>query len=228
MSQTMLLTKRLSTFLANNASPQLHTLLLLSPTGKILSSSSPSSASVLRTQATLACSLWNIYHPFPSTTSSIISSSLPNSTPSPDSDKDLNSITIQLSHGIMVIRVLQSGLLFVAIGPSTTGVGPSPVPNSQTLHSHHHIASPHTSPSSSPAAHIDGHGSQASLHVDGLGVWSFASAGSAAPSEAGSVGTGASLGTPASILGVRRQAEEVGRWLEGKLEGFVLSAGDGR
>jgi hypothetical protein len=64
--------------------------------------------------------------------------------------------------------------------------------------------------------------------VDGLGVWSFASAGSAAPSEAGSVGTGASLGTPASILGVRRQAEEVGRWLEGKLEGFVLSAGDGR
>ena len=127
----------------------------------------------------------------------------------------------------MVIRALQSGLLFVAIGPSTSA-SHSPHPSSQTLQPHHHIASSHTSPPSSPAAQIDGHGSQASLNVEGLGGGSFVGAGSVAPSEAGSMGTSASLGTPASILGVRRQAEEVGRWLEGKLEGFVFSVGEGR
>lgn len=48
---------------------------------------------------------------------------------------------------------------------------------------------------------------------------------SGAVSEAGSVGTqGSTAG--ASIWGVRRQAEEVGRFLEGALEGFVLSAGE--
>ena len=44
-------------------------------------------------------------------------------------------------------------------------------------------------------------------------------------SEAGSVGTERSV-VGASIWGVRRQAEDVGRILERALEGFVLSAAE--
>jgi hypothetical protein len=48
--------------------------------------------------------------------------------------------------------------------------------------------------------------------------------GSGAPSEAGSVRSTRT----ASIMGVKRQAEEVGRWLDGQLEGFQLSSAEGR
>lgn len=54
-------------------------------------------------------------------------------------------------------------------------------------------------------------------------------AGSGAPSEAGSVGSSVvGAKTHASILGIKRQAEEVGKWLENSLQGFVLSANEGR
>jgi hypothetical protein len=220
MSKTMLLTKRLTTFLSQSTTPQLQTLLLLSPTGKLLCSSSPSPASTLRTQATLACSLWNLYHPFNTNTSSLVTSSLP---PSPtayenrDSDKDLSCITIQLEYGIMCIRALSSGLLFVAIGPSN--VFPSPFPYPQHLNVPRHIGSNYTSPPSSPAPHEgDVHGGLATLHAEGTI--------SGAGSEVGSVGT--ERGAGASIWGVRKRAAEVSQLLEGRLEGFQLSSGDWR
>lgn len=231
MSQTMLLTKRLSTVLASNANPQLHTLLLLSPTGKLLSSSSPSTASTLRTQATLACSLWSLYNS--SNTSALASSALSTSSsqtsPQPphssSGGNDLSTITIQLTQGIMVILALPSGLLFVAIGPSTA---PSPDPSSQLLRIHSHAAPSHISPPASPAAQTDGHRSQASLNVEALGAGGLLGVDSGAPSDAGSIMSVGAQATQASIPGIRRQAEEVGRWLEGKLEGFVLNAWDGR
>jgi hypothetical protein len=196
MSQTMLLTKPLSTFLATHTSPQLPTLLLLSPTGKLLSSSSPSAASTLRTQATLACSLWTLYHPFQTTTSPLVASALPSSDLSQtlsSNQEDLNAITIQLEFGIMCIRALKSGLLFVAIGLSQQqGAG-----------------SRHTSPPASPGM-LEGHGSQLSLAGE-LAV-------SEAATERSVVGS--------SIWGVRRQADEVGRFLEERLEGFGMSAGE--
>jgi hypothetical protein len=208
MSQTMLLTKPLSTFLSTNTTPQLPTLLLLSPTGKLLSSSSPSPASTLRTQATLACSLWTLYHPFQSSVS-LVSASLPTSPNNQHqnlADADLNALTIQLEFGVMCIRALTSGLLFVAIGPDPSSAQ-SPYPSSQYLQ---HL----TSVSSSPNAQLDREregGSQLKLEDVGSGG-----------SEAGSIGTERSVG--ASIWGVRRQAEDVGRFLEGALQGFVLSS----
>ena len=48
---------------------------------------------------------------------------------------------------------------------------------------------------------------------------------SGAVSEAGSMGTERSV-VGASIWGIRRQAEDLGRRLEGRLEGFGLSAGE--
>jgi hypothetical protein len=246
MSQTMLLTKRLNTFLSQNTTPQLPTLILISPTGKLLNSSSPLPASTLRTQATLACTLWNLYRPISPSSSDLISTTLSSqpraqsqahstsdSALSTQPDNDLSSITIQLSHGIMVIRALKCGLLFVAIGQSSQTTSGSPYPSSQALPSqaqHLSSTSPASPPSSPPVQNGDGHetpvvGSlpQRELHRD----LSVPGVGSGAPSESGSVG---STGTraQASIMAIRRQAEEVGKWLESRLEGFVLGSGEGR
>lgn len=217
MSQTMLLTKRLALFLSQNISPQLHTLILLSPTGKLLCSSSPSPASTLRTQATLAVSLWNLYHPLNISASILVASS---SSTHP-AHNDLACITIQLEYGIMYIRSLVSGLLFVAIGPSS--IPSSSLPSLQLLNAQQSpsIGEGSTSPPLSPPLKQDEmHGSQVSLQAHGEGTISGAG------SEAGSAVT--ERGAHASIWGVRRHAEEVGRLLEEKLGGFVLSSGDGR
>jgi hypothetical protein len=221
MSQTMLLTKRLSTFLSQNVTPQLHTLILLLPTGKLLSSSSSSPTSTLRTQATLAVSLWNLYHPFNAGTSTLVAESLPASNssqivPSDGEERDLSVITVQLEYGTMSIRSLTSGLLFVAIGPSST---PSAFPNSPRLQ-HRIASSTNTSGPSSPSAHESGfhHGSQVSLHR-------HAEVLSGAVSEAGSVGSEG--GAQTSIWSMRRRADAVSAALETRLEGFVLS-GEGR
>ena len=232
MSNTMLLTKRLTTFLSQNTTPALPTLLLLSPTGKLLSSASPISASILRTQATLACSLWTLYQPI---VSSVIPSVLPpqpgsqsnthprgsdatlsSTTTAADDDHELASITVQLTHGVMVIRALSCGLLFVAIGPSSI----SPSSPSQTLRAQSISSHTHTSPPSSPLAHGENGYNGEGAYEGGLGALA-----SGAPSEAGSV---RSTGRTASIMGIKRQAEEVGRWLDGQLDGFQLSSAEGR
>lgn len=231
----MLLTKRLTTFLSQNTTPQLPTLLLLSPTGKLLSSSSPLPASTLRTQATLACSLWTLYQP---AVSPLASATLPpaqstsqthprgsdatlsSTTTAAENDHDLASLTVQLTHGVMVIRALSCGLLFVAIGPSSTAAAvssPSHTLRAQSISSH-----THTSPPSSPLGQgqeengYNGEGAHDGVALGG---------GSGAPSEAGSV---RSAGRTASIMGVKRQTEEVGRWLDGQLEGFQLNSAEGR
>ncbi|KAL2076200.1 hypothetical protein VTL71DRAFT_1143 [Oculimacula yallundae] len=263
MSQTMLLTKRLTTFLSQNTTPQLPTLLLLSPTGKLLSSSSPLPASTLRTQATLACSLWTLYQPTTSPSSSS-QAQLQNQSHSRGSDATLSStstvtdhdhstIAIQLTSGIMVIRALTCGLLFVAIGPSnpsstntaTAAVTSSPQPptsNQQTIQpqAHTNSSSRHTSPPSSPSppvAHGDAHDgntqsqnqsqtqSQNHSHRE---LGHHLAVTSAAASEAGSIrstGTGTRGG---SIASIKRQAVEVGKWLDTHLEGFQLCPPEGR
>jgi len=108
------------------------------------------------------------------------------------------AITIQLEKGIMCVRALSSGLLFVAIGPSSTSHQSS---QHLTLGSESHSLAP-----SSPGIQ-ESYGSQMSLHE--------------ARSDAGSVVGDAK----ASIWGVRRRADEVAKALEGRLDGFVLSDG---
>lgn len=57
----LLLTKRLTTFLHANSTPQLPTLLVTSPTGKLLAHASQQPVSILRTHATVAASLLAIH-----------------------------------------------------------------------------------------------------------------------------------------------------------------------
>ncbi|EKD13908.1 hypothetical protein MBM_08109 [Drepanopeziza brunnea f. sp. 'multigermtubi' MB_m1] len=259
--QIMLLTKRLTVFLSQNTSPALPTLLLLSPTGKLLSSSSPSPASTLRTQATLACSLWMLYQP----TTSLLPSALPSSHTSthaqlqtghggaqgreggssssgagagaggstagnPDRERDvegaddgLSTVTIQLSNGVMIIRSLSCGLLFVAIGPapaSAAGTAPgTPSLNAAQGAGVQQIAlSRHASPSASPPGDEEGR----EREVSGL-----LAVGSAVMSDAGSIRSSSTIRT-GGLLGIKRQAMEVGRWLDGQLEGFRLGSAEGR
>lgn len=112
----------------------------------------------------------------------------------------------------MVIRQLSCGLLFVAIGSSPTISSP---------HQGSHLlpggTSSHTTPPGSPLP-VDGE-----EYTEGSAL---AGMGSAAASEAGSVRSVG--GTRIGIMGLRRQADEVGKWLDVQLEGFALSSGEGR
>ncbi|RFU32772.1 hypothetical protein B7463_g3539, partial [Scytalidium lignicola] len=244
----MLLTKRLSTFLNNNTTPQIHTLLLITPIGKLLSSASPSPASVLRTQSTLACSLWNLYSPYQPSTANLVSAALPQDPDQNSGDggrirsgslgKDINCIVIQLEHGIMVIRALKCGLLFAAIGHSSSSAQMQPPHSPQSHYQQSFVASSHSPPPSSPdpqtESHHEAHENPLLLQLPiqtssgvGAGVGG-GGGGSTAPSEAGSTITNASIGSPATIFGMKRQTEELAKWLDGKLEGFKLSPSEGR
>ncbi|ATZ56482.1 hypothetical protein BCIN_13g03200 [Botrytis cinerea B05.10] len=200
-SQTMLLSKRISTFLQNNISPHLHTLMLLTPTGKLLSTSSSAPASVLRHQGTLALSLWTLYSPFPAQT---VSDALPPNGESSHArnptSRETKSILIQMELGIMVIRLLACGLLFVAIGPAP-GVSGTTTPQIQR----EGLVS-----ISQPASPDGGHEREVIRSGEGSETASVRSA------RGGGVG----------ISGMRRQAEELGKWLEGALDGLILSTAE--
>ena len=81
----------------------------------------------MRHQATIAVSIYNTYTPFPA----VVDALPPSSSEAPSTavtkggtgkreGEELGMITIQLENGIMCIRALKSGLLFVAIGGGTT------------------------------------------------------------------------------------------------------------
>lgn len=193
----MLLTKPLTTFLHAQLAPQsnshLHTLVLCTATGKLLSTASPLSAAVLRNRATLASQLVDLYSPLAA--DGTIANALPDSdsdsiSQSRQIDHELRSVLVQLEHGVMVIVVLRCGLLFIAIG----GLGPV----LGTVVDHLRLEA-ELRPSSAEN-----------------GVRSSAA------SDAGSTGTGMGIGK-GSVRVVRRQAEELAKWLDGELDGFVLS-----
>jgi hypothetical protein len=239
MAQTMLLTKRLTAFLSQNTTPQVPTLLLISPTGKLLASASTTPTSKLRTQSTLACTLWNLYQPYQNAESHVLTDALDTEDESRDGtpangdlptiskkgeDEDQCSITIQLTEGVMVIRGLKCQLLFVAIGTTPA----TQYPTSPKLHAQaqHLSSSSFGSPPASPAP--GQHEGQDSLSVAGkkdhLGSSYHGSTGA---SEVGSVNSTARK-LQANVLLIKRQADEVGKWLEKSLEGFELSTGEVR
>ncbi|KAF7861947.1 hypothetical protein EAF04_007828 [Stromatinia cepivora] len=199
--QTMLLSKGISTFLQHNISSHLHTLMLLTPTGKLLSTSSTSPASILRHQGTLALSLWTLYSPFPSQT---VSDALPSNGASSNGhdtkSRETKSILIQMEFGVMVIRKLACGLLFVAIGPAPgiSGTTPPQIQREGLISI------------SQPGSPDGGHERETTRSGEGGETASLRSA------RGGGVG----------ITGMRRQAEELGRWLEGALDGLVLSTAE--
>ncbi|KAM0331531.1 hypothetical protein ACHAQA_003208 [Verticillium albo-atrum] len=205
----LLLTKRLTAFLAANLSPTLHAALLTTPSGKLLAHASTPSpplpppptaqstpVALLRTQATVAASLYALHAAAaPSLAPALPESSTPTSASSdPAADEDHAAkpprplaITVQLSHGILLIRRLKCGLLFVCIGPLPEDA-------------HHHREDTGLLPPASPD----------DRDRDSVLSAGAATTASVASSVAGSVGG-------AAVVAMRRQAEELARWLDEKL-----------
>ncbi|KAI1662111.1 hypothetical protein F4813DRAFT_384824 [Daldinia decipiens] len=207
---SLLLTKRLTAFLSANLGPQVHTAVLTTLSGKLLAHASPHSVGTLRTQCTVAASVWALY-----STPETVAEALPQSQttfpppPSPAPHPMPSAVTIQLVAGVMVIRRLRCGLLFVCIGPSAGAEGAGgdyvthtpartvPPAQQQQQQANPSEREPHpATPLGSPSE-----------------VASVVSVGAATTA---SIATTTSVAATA-VVATRRQAEELARWLDDKL-----------
>ncbi|KAI1434755.1 hypothetical protein GGR50DRAFT_660696 [Xylaria sp. CBS 124048] len=197
----LLLTKRLTAFLRANLSPQIHTTLLATISGKLLAHASSYPVSILRTKLTVAASIWSIYAA-PSTTAALEQAPPPPPPPSspsshaPPARPGLSmprTITLQLGEAIMMITYLHCDLLFICIGP------PSELPESASLRQ------PNRPTQNARRANSDPQPSGSPSEVD-----SIASTGAASTATATSVGA-------AAATAMRRQAEELAHWLNDRL-----------
>ncbi|KAK2049779.1 hypothetical protein LZ31DRAFT_590443 [Colletotrichum somersetense] len=237
----LLLTKRLTAFLAANLNAHLHTALLATPSGRLLAHASPEPVSLLRTQATVASSLFALH----ASTAPDIPEALPNSSsspPPPQSSANNNNnnntgttaggggggaaagtataaegtgkpltITVQLASGVVVIRRLKCGLLFVCIGPLAESIDPNAPEPAHGLHTqqqqqqqqHQHHQHPNGGGGATPAL-VPASPSEADS------VLSVGAQTTASLASVGSVNT-------AGVVVLRRHAEDLARWLDDKL-----------
>ncbi|KAK7743706.1 hypothetical protein SLS62_010484 [Diatrype stigma] len=256
----LLLTKRLTAFLHSNLTPQVHTALLATLSGKLLAHASTQSVNTLRTQCTVAASLWAIYSA--PEASDAIADSLPphhqhhhgqqrqqDATPTKPS-----AITIQLTGAVVVLRLLRCGLLFVCFGPPPptappsveggvrVGSGGSGGGSEHTTHSQQgqDRSNSNSNSNSSTLSQPSQQQQQQQQQQQSLLVPSqppseaatlnpnpnptptigspseVASIKSAGGATVTSIATTGSVST-AGVVAVRRQAEELARWLDDKL-----------
>lgn len=160
----LLLTKRLTSFLHLNLSATITTLLLLTPSGKLLAYASrpPVPVATLRTHATVAASLYAIHRsgtdretidaalhkphqPAARRTAAEAAAAASAAAKTRDNDDDDGplAVTIQLESGsVLVIRRLRCGMLFVCMGPPDHPLPPPPTTTTtssrpQTQHQQH-------------------------------------------------------------------------------------------
>jgi hypothetical protein len=234
----LLLTKRVTSFLSANLTPQIHTACLTTPSGNILAhASTVSPARVLRRQAAVAASLWAM-HNRPGYGRDVEDALPKTCTSGAPGDEGLTprAVTVQLeptevdgTGTVVVIRGLKCGILFLVLaGPEHT---PSP--------SGTHAEGAHASPPGGTAARADG-GTTSPKGHDGLTSTAAASRGSGTqishahhgspPDSILSSGTAAATASinsqssvsvgginTAFVLGIPRQAEELARCLDEKL-----------
>lgn len=196
----LLLTKRLTYFLRSNLSAQIHTALLATLSGKLLAHASLHPVSTLRTQSTVAASIWSIY------SAPAAQAAIPEALPPHTSKQDAppSAVTIQLATGVLVVRKLRCGLLFISIGPSPDGAGAEPDAASTSQAQSQPVQTPQTPTTQSHPASSAGSPSE---------VESVVSTGAA---TLASITTTGSVGAAGVVL-MRRQAEELAKWLDDKL-----------
>lgn len=237
--QIQLITESLTRLLNHSLHAPLTTLMLISPAGQLLASASPLKSSILRSRATLAMSIWELY----CENKASIPAALPQKSqqtnqrgkeaeegkdnddegaiePFPAAEEDpkpIQTITLQLTLGILTIRLLSCGLLLIGLSDSTT-------PSTQNLPSSHPSAlpSPSTSHGRNPTSN------QGSLRGKGkLAVGSPPAHGeglrSSAASDAGSTST--TTGRGREVQALRRRMEMCARWLEEELVGYKVAEG---
>ncbi|KAI1768520.1 hypothetical protein GGR53DRAFT_377714 [Hypoxylon sp. FL1150] len=206
---SLLLTKRLTAFLALNLSAQIHTAALTTLSGKLLAHASPHGVGVLRTQCTVAASIWAQYSA--PAASAAVEESLPQHTYTRRGPPTPGAVTIQLAAGVVVIRRLRCGLLFVCVGPLAAGDGgaataeqlhtgalPTPLAQQQPGPPQTPGERPSTPPLGSPS------------------VESVTSLGAVTTASVASVATTSTVAGAGAVV-MRRQAEELARWLDDKL-----------
>ncbi|KAK1450890.1 hypothetical protein CCUS01_11430 [Colletotrichum cuscutae] len=220
----LLLTKRLTSFLASNLNANLHTALLATPSGRLLAHASPQPVSLLRTQSTVASSLFALH----ASATPDIPDALPSSSSTPPSSSGAAAtntedggyhaggaggkpltITVQLAAGVVVIRRLKCGLLFVCIGPLAETIEAQQASSSTDQHSHSH----HSSHANAGANGGAGTGTPFQIPVSPSEADSILSLGAQTTTSLASVG---SVNT-AGVVVLRRHAEELARWLDDKL-----------
>ncbi|XXG95951.1 hypothetical protein Hte_002227 [Hypoxylon texense] len=240
---SLLLTKRLTAFLSANLSPQVHTAALTTLSGKLLAHASPRPAGALRTQCTVAASVWAQYASPAAAAPAAVAEALPplhssrsyyvrSSSSNSSEPVSPGAVTIQLAGGVVVIRRLRCGLLFVCVGPAAAGSGSgsgggdgggSVAGGAVTGEQHQHSGAmptpqhPHQQQSqsqqlpSTPGDHrppTPPLGSPSEVEsVASLGAATTASVATTTASTAG-----------AGVVAMRRQAEELARWLDDKLD----------
>ncbi|KXH65448.1 hypothetical protein CNYM01_09958 [Colletotrichum nymphaeae SA-01] len=221
----LLLTKRLTSFLASNLNANLHTALLATPSGRLLAHASPQPVSLLRTQSTVASSLFALH----ASATPDIPDALPSSSSTPPSSSGAAAantedggyhaggagggkpltITVQLAAGVVVIRRLKCGLLFVCIGPLAETIEAQQASSSTDQHSHHHSHSQANAGANGGA----GTGTPSQIPASPSEADSILSLGAQTTTSLASVG---SVNT-AGVVVLRRHAEELARWLDDKL-----------
>ncbi|OBT86006.1 hypothetical protein VE02_06392 [Pseudogymnoascus sp. 03VT05] len=206
----MLLTKPLTTLLSSSLSAPVSTLLLLTPTGHILSAASALPSSVLRARATLALQIWALYASNPSA----LTDALPGTPANPENPDDdetsekvpaVSSVAVHLSTGTLVIRLLSCGLL-------VCGLSSPPAEGETPAHTGTPTGSQRGARPNYQAQHFLAPGSP----LEGVA--------SSAVSDAGSVGTVGRRGNR-ELAVLRKRVEEVGKWLDEELGGFAMSEG---
>ena len=239
----LLLTKRLTAFLHSNLSPQIHTSLLATLSGKLLahaSSAQSQSATTLRTQCTVAASLWAIYSA--PTTRAAIPESLPSQSQSQskgeeereeeeeEEESELEhpkptALTIQLTGAVMVLRLLRCGLLFVCFGPPAEGPASGPGLGDHSAHQHQHQQRART-----PQPPSETNSNPNAIPTPTIGspseVESVRSAGAATITSVTTTGSAGVVGA-AGVVAVRRQAEDLARWLDDKLGSLGIPDDEG-
>jgi hypothetical protein len=240
----LLLTKRVTSFLSANLTPQIHTACLTTPSGNILAhASTVSPARVLRRQAAVAASLWAMHNrpgygrdvedALPKTCSSGVPG---------EEGLAPRAITVQLepteaegTGTVVVIRGLKCGILFLVLAgpehptsPSATnadGGNTSPTGGAGAGgRAEGGTSSPkgHGGLTSAPPAARSG--TQIAQAHPGSPPDSILSSGTAAATASINSQSSVSVGgiNTAFVLGIRRQAEEIARCLDEKLGSLAI------
>ena len=235
----LLLTKRVTSFLSANLTPQIHTACLTTPSGNLLAhASNLSPARVLRRQAAVAASLWALHNrpgygrdvedALPKTCSSGVPG---------EEGLAPRAITVQLepteadgAGTVVVIRGLKCGILFIVLA------GPEHPPSAGNTEGGNLSPGRGEGGTASPKAHDvgGGNGSSGGLrppahnsnHAPGSPSDSILSSGTAAAASIASHATTGSVSVgginTAFVLGIRRQAEEIARCLDEKLGSLTI------
>ncbi|KAI9826546.1 MAG: hypothetical protein M1832_006142 [Thelocarpon impressellum] len=218
----MLKTKNLNKLLSQNTSAAATALLVLTPAGTLLAYSTPAAPpTTLRSQATLAATIWASYSAHAaSTLPAALLATGGGGGPGGEGTRGLRTLDLELASALLSLRRLHSGLLLCLLGPAARPPPPPPTRRPASPTAAPETASPRSSTPTPPLAS------------------SAPSAPSASPpqaqarpletdeSSARDMDAGVERGAErADIALLRARGKTLAEWLDRELEAFVMPPG---